>query len=75
VDGKPAELRRANIKNMALLLTPGTHEIVLRYTRPLGKAGALVSGAAWAVFLGLCIFAGKRRRRGNSPCESAANVL
>lgn len=65
VDGKPATLTRANVKSMALFLEPGTHEIVLRYERPLGRAGLYLSLAAWAVFAGLIILPSLLRKRRN----------
>ena len=79
VDGQPAKLRTANIKNMALLLQPGTHEIVLRYSRPLGRTGAVVSCAAWASFLALLLFSRRIRRRkqnnADPACETAQDVV
>ena len=55
VDGAPAELHTANLKNMALLLEPGTHSIALRYERPAGRLGLWISLAAWAILLLLTI--------------------
>ena len=43
VDGEEAELYQANIRNMALFLDPGEHNIVLRYKTPLLREGMLVS--------------------------------
>ena len=43
VDGEPAKLYRANIKNMALALQAGEHTIELRYEMPMLKAGAAIS--------------------------------
>lgn len=63
VDGKPAALLRGNIKSMALLLEPGTHQVVLRYERPLGKAGLYVSLAAWLGFGGMLIVPSLLRKR------------
>lgn len=51
VDGAPAELRTANLKNMALLLEPGTHRVLLRYERPAGRLGLGISLAAWVLLL------------------------
>lgn len=64
VDGRPATLLRANIKGMALVLEPGTHTVVLRYERPLGRAGLYVSLAAWLIFGGtLCLGSLLRKRK------------
>lgn len=73
VDGVPAELTRANLKSMALFLEPGTHTLVLRYERPLGRLGLYVSLAAWVLFAALVLLPSllhKRRKRGKITEEN-----
>lgn len=65
VDGKKAELKRANIMYMALELAAGDHEIELRYETPYLRTGAFMSlaGIAMAaVLMGIRIFI---KRKGN----------
>ncbi len=50
VDGKEAELCRANISYMGLLLEPGEHEIELRYDTPYLRAGVYITAVGTAVF-------------------------
>ena len=63
VDGAPAVLHTANLKNMALLLEPGTHRVLLRYERPAGRLGLWISLAAWVLLLLLLLRDRARRRR------------
>jgi len=57
VDGKKADLYKANLMYMALDLDTGSHSIVLKYHTPLLTAGAWISVisallyAGWAYFL------------------------
>ena len=53
----------ANLKNMALLLEPGTHRVLLRYERPAGRFGLGISLAAWVLLLLLLLRDRARRRR------------
>ena len=62
VDGQPARLLQANVKYMALVLEPGTHQISLRYTRPRGALGWAASLAAWLLFA-LWLLAGRHLRK------------
>lgn len=55
VDGRPAQLLRANYALMALPLEPGEHRVVLRY-RPLSLTlGALISGLSLLAMIGVAI--------------------
>lgn len=62
VDGAPAKLYRANIKNMALALKAGEHTIELRYEMPMKKAGAAVSVCGFLIFAASIIWDKKRAR-------------
>lgn len=56
VDGKKAVLHRANLKNMALLLDAGKHQIELYYRTPLQKEGWIVSICGLLVIAVVCIY-------------------
>jgi uncharacterized membrane protein YfhO len=51
VDGEKAPLYQANVKNMALALDEGTHEIVLTYRTPYLRIGAVISAGAVVIFI------------------------
>lgn len=50
VDGEEAAIYKANVKNMALVLEAGEHEIKLVYHTPYLKLGALVSLIGFVIF-------------------------
>jgi uncharacterized membrane protein YfhO len=51
VDGEEATLYQANVKNMALALDEGTHEIVLTYQTPYLRMGAVISACGFVLFI------------------------
>lgn len=51
VDGKEAEIIRADFGFMALPLTSGSHQITLKYQAPGLRLGILLSLVGWALFL------------------------
>lgn len=64
VDGEEAMLYRANIKNMALMLDAGEHDVKLVYHTPYLKIGAVISMVG---FLGFAVIllahTGRRRNK------------
>lgn len=62
VDGEKAELYQANIKNMAVILESGNHQIKLVYHTPLLRAGMAMSVVGFTV-LGIIILRDQRKRR------------
>ncbi|MFW5804502.1 MAG: YfhO family protein, partial [bacterium] len=50
VNGKPRKLHRVNIGFTGLLLEPGKHDIVLKYSLPFIKTSLLIT------FFGLVLF-------------------
>ena len=65
VDGKPAELLRANTAFVGLELAPGCHTIALHYKTPGLAAGITVSLAGVLAFAGVAVF--YRRRTIHTP--------
>ena len=61
VDGKPAELLRANTAFLGLELEPGSHTIALHYQTPGLTAGVLISLAGVVLYLVIAVW--NRRRR------------
>lgn len=61
VDGKAAELVRANIGFMAVHLSEGSHQIRLEYSVPGGQVGSLLAVAGW-LSLGILLIIELRRR-------------
>ena len=62
IDGKKAELYQANIKNMAVILESGNHNIKLVYHTPLLRAGMTISAIGFTV-LGIVIVRDRRKCR------------
>lgn len=50
IDGKKADLYKANVMYMALDLNAGSHNIVLKYHTPFLKTGALISAISVLLF-------------------------
>jgi uncharacterized membrane protein YfhO len=63
VDGEKAPLYLANVKNMALALDEGTHEIVLTYHTPYLRIGALISAGGFVIFIGIGCFEIRKRKK------------
>jgi uncharacterized membrane protein YfhO len=63
VDGEETQLQRANYMYMALSLGSGTHTIQLRYEIPGVKGALILMGVSTVVFLLLCYYTARRRRR------------
>lgn len=51
VDGVETEIERANIAFMALILSPGEHEIVLNYRTPGIRIGMILSAVSGAIII------------------------
>lgn len=56
VDSKQVDLLQADEHYMAIFLEKGNHQIELKYSTPLLKAGAIVSFVSCCAFLALIIF-------------------
>lgn len=55
VDGEKAELYQANVKNMALVLDAGVHDVELIYHTPYLRLGAVISGVGFIVFFAIIL--------------------
>ena len=55
VDGRPAEVRRANGKHMAVAVPAGRHQVEIRYEAPGRRAGLAVTAAAVLAALALSL--------------------
>ncbi len=64
VDGKKADVLKANLTYMAVALEAGRHTLVFRYETPYLRLGLLISGLSAAGMLFFEIFR-KRRRNGD----------
>lgn len=74
VDGKPAEILRANSLFRAVAVPAGAHTVVFRFESPPYQRGCLVALAA-LVALPLCVLIGRRERAngaGDEPTPPAA---
>jgi uncharacterized membrane protein YfhO len=70
VDGEEATVYRANVKNMALSLDEGTHDIVLTYHTPYRKIGVIVSACGFVLFIGAsCFEIHKRKKNKKNTCS------
>lgn len=69
VDGRPADILRANVGFMAFEVDGGAHEIMLTYETPGLKAGALCSLAGLAAFAALV--ASRRKRARNEEARKS----
>lgn len=56
VDGKSADLLEGNIKNLALPLPEGKHQILLKYETPYLRLGCLVSVIAVLIFVSVILY-------------------
>lgn len=77
VDGKPAEIKRANTAFMALELEPGHHEIELRYLTPGLREGMILSGIGLAALAGLALvrrILSTRVRRAQTTASASARA-
>jgi hypothetical protein len=72
VDGRPAEILKADYLVRAVAMPAGTHEVVFRYRSPAVQAGLRLSIGSLIVILGLFAWAWLRRRR--APAMSATPV-
>jgi hypothetical protein len=63
VDGRPADILRANLVMRALPLAPGRHRIVLDYRAPGLVGGLAISALALAALLGLAVIPWLASRR------------
>jgi hypothetical protein len=64
IDGKPADLMRANIMFSGLLVEPGAHQVELHYTTPGLKYGLLCTVGGIVLLIIIALFARKKRRKG-----------
>lgn len=63
VDGEEVPLYQANVKNMAVYLDAGSHEVELHYETPLLAAGCGVSVLGGLVFLGYAVYDLRRKQK------------
>jgi hypothetical protein len=66
VDGQPVRVLRANLSMRALWLEPGAHRIVMRYSPPGLRAGAVLTVVSLLSLLALA-FAHRRNPRNSAP--------
>ena len=52
VDGKKAELFRSDVMYFSTLISPGEHDVELRYETPWLKTGVIISAAALVLWIG-----------------------
>jgi uncharacterized membrane protein YfhO len=50
VDGEETTIYQANVKNMAVVLDEGTHNITLTYHTPYLRLGAIISAGGFAIY-------------------------
>jgi len=70
LDGKPLELRRADLALTAAVVPPGRHRVALRYRAPGLRVGASVSLLALAT----CCLVARRRRPAREPAGARAQA-
>jgi len=64
VDGKDAEITKNSDNQMSLYLSPGRHNIVVKYSNPYFKLGIVVAGCfVFAVISGLIIYTYVNRKK------------
>jgi uncharacterized membrane protein YfhO len=63
VDGRPAEVMRANIAFMSIPVTSGTHSIELTYTTPHMYLGWTISAIGLLMIIGYMFYENKKRIR------------
>jgi hypothetical protein len=51
VDGKPVEIVRADMLFRAVAISPGSHQIVMRYRTPWLRTGVAISLVAWLAWV------------------------
>lgn len=56
VDGKGSDILEGNIKNLAIPLSEGKHQILLKYETPYLRLGCLISVIAVLIFVGVIIY-------------------
>jgi len=74
VDGRPAELLRANHAFRAVRLEPGRHEVRFRYTSSGWRAGLLVAGATALALLAAALARRFSARRAGGPDRAPASA-
>ncbi len=63
VDGEEVPLYQANVKNMAIELEAGDHEVQLIYHTPCLRLGLVCSAVGFAIFIVLCVVTRNRKRQ------------
>lgn len=66
VDGEKATIYQANIKNMALMLDAGEHEVALVYHTPYLRFGAVLSVIGFVGFFAMLLIDKSRKRKSNT---------
>lgn len=72
VDGRPAEILRADYLLRAVAVPAGRHTVVMRFVSPAFRNGLVLSGVALAAVLALIGFGLWRRRRAAPPPAAEA---
>jgi hypothetical protein len=65
VDGQPSTISVADYLLRSVTLSPGHHQIEMRYAAPAARAGAFISAVALTVLLTLAVYAHVFERRRN----------
>ena len=63
VNGEEAELYQANVKNMALVLDAGVHDVELIYRTPYLRQGAVISVVGFIIFFAIILTGQYRKHR------------
>jgi hypothetical protein len=63
VDGEEATIYQANIKNMALVLDEGTHNVKLIYHTPYLRIGCIISAIGFVIFITIMLFNIRKRQK------------
>ena len=74
VDGRPAEILRADYLLRAVAVPAGRHVVEFRFASPAMRRGLIVSGASLLVTLGLLALGWRRKPRATGAEAAAATA-
>lgn len=75
IDGEKTEIQNANVGFMALELSQGMHEIILKYKAPGSRVGLLMSVIGWGIFLAAESWSKKQEIRNWKICRENTRAL